>query len=150
MIFSLIHHSLQRGWKPSNGWSHEYLALLTATNPKTVATSLATLAEHGFLSVLDGMRFRLFRLRDSQLECFADKKAWSGNSAEPDENVAEFGPGSERLDAQRNARAELAAYLEGFPITQTSQQKILSTIIQTKGWEAKWQKWAFEIVSKIL
>ncbi len=150
MLYSLIRHSLHNNWKPSGGWTHEYLALLTASNPKTVSAALTKLEEHGFLTILDGMRFRLFQLREGQLACFADRAVWSGNSSEPDELVEDFGPGSEVLEQQRQVRLEFEKYMERWPIQTASKQRIISAVMSHEGWEEHWRDWAFQMVSRVM
>ena len=118
VLYSLLYNSATNGWKPIHGWSHEYLALTTGITSKTVSSSLDRLEEHGFLSILDGMRFRFFRLSESQLECFADKRLFSGSaSPEPDEFVDELSPASKVLDHKAQARKDLVDFLNLFPIS---------------------------------
>lgn len=150
MIYSAIRHSVYTNWKPASGWTHEYLSLLTGTNTKTVASALATLEEFGFLAVQDGMRFKLYQLRDGQGACFADKQVWSGNSSEPDEIVEDYGPSSERLDQSRQARLLFEKYMERWDLSATCKQKIMSAVMKHSGWEKRWQDWAFELISKVM
>lgn len=150
LVYSLIRHSQENGWKPSQGWTHEYLAILTATEPKTVTKAVSTLEEHGFLKVLDGMRFQLFRLRDSQTACFADKKQWSGNSSEPDEFINDFGPGSDRLDIVRTAKADLDELLGGWAVSDKDKASIKSAIYKHDGWEDNWEDLANKYLDKYL
>lgn len=150
MIYSLIRHSAHNTWKPSGGWTHDYLALLTGTNSKTVTAALDKLEQLGFLTVLDGRRFKVYELRESQSACFADRGEWSGSSSDPDEIVSDFGPGSERLDQQRRIRHELDEYIERFPLRAATKQKIVSAVTQRQGWEEHWRDSAFEIVKKVM
>lgn len=150
MVYSLIRHSVEQKWKPAQGWTQEYLALMTATNPKTVGAALDTLEENGFLKVLDGMRFQLFRLRESQAACFSDKQAWSGNSSEPDEFLDDFGPGSDRLDERHKAKADLEDYMVRWPIQMKYKEAIVKAVMKEDGWEQSWQEWAFELIEKYM
>lgn len=139
LVYGVIRHSIFQGWKPSSGWTHEYLALLTATNPKTVSKSLETLEANGFLSVLDGMRFRLYGLRESQLACFADRCAWSGNSSEPDELVEEVSSASAQLDERHAARKALAQYLQHFFTSDEPRKKLFNIIVQSPHPVSTWR-----------
>lgn len=150
MIYSAIRHSVMTRWKPQGGWTYEYLALITATNVKTVAASLDTLGKLGFLIVLDGLRFRLYRLRDSQMSCFADRGVWSGNSAEPDEMMDDFAPGSEQWDRRAEARRAFEAHMERWPISTKARQAIISRVMQQAGWEQHWDEWSLKLVDKFL
>jgi DNA-binding transcriptional regulator YhcF (GntR family) len=107
LVYSLVRHSIFNNWKPSQGWTLAYLAELTATNEKTVGAALSTLEEAGFLTVLQGMRFKIYRLSETQLKCFADRGVWSGNSAEPDEIVDELAPAAVAFDEKMAAKAGL-------------------------------------------
>ena len=150
LVYSVIRHSAETKWKPPQGWTHEYLGLLTATNPKTVAAALATLEENGFLRVLEGMRFQLYRLRDSQVACFADRKAWSGNSSEPDDFLDEYGPGSDRLEERHAARVKLDKFLEGWPIPNNAPAAIRAEVMKREGWEQNWECWANKLLDNYL
>jgi DNA-binding transcriptional regulator YhcF (GntR family) len=76
MVYSLIRHSVLGKWKPQHGWSYEYLSLVLGMTAKTVSSALSKLEELGFVAILDGMRFQLYRLRESQLRCFANNRAY--------------------------------------------------------------------------
>lgn len=150
LIYSLVRHSIINRWKPSAGWTHEYLAQATATNPKTVFASLRTLEDYGFLSVLDGMRFRLFEMRESQLSCFADKKVWTASSVDPDEIANSFGPGSDKLDKRLAAQKHLVEYVDGWYFNQDTKNKIVAAVMKMDGWETNWQEIVNDVIEPIM
>jgi hypothetical protein len=152
MLYSLIRHSLLRGWKPPEGWSHEYMALITGINPKTVSNSLDRLEKLGFLTVLEGMRFRLFKLRDCQLGYFADKRAWSGTaSAEPDEIVDDLSPASLVLEEKAKAKNALVAMLNRVLDSDHHKDRIYKGITcQTDWFKGNWQDAVLKSVGRIL
>lgn len=150
LIYSVIRHAIHHNWKPSGGWTQEYLAQLTRTNAKTVAKSLSVLEEKGFLSVLDGMRFRLYALRDSQLSCFADKGAWSGNSAEPDELVDGFSPASAEAEMRYQQIQELAGHLAKQPISDLAKRKLLTVITNGPHPVSTWRDQADFCIAELL
>jgi len=147
LTYSLIRHSVHNTWKPNGGWTHDYLAVLTGTNPKTVTAVLDKLEQLGFLMVLDGMRFRLFQLRESQLACFADKVTPSGGSSEPDEIVNDFGPGSEALERDHRERAALVEYLMPFPLADKVKRRIVERITERNDWRDTWRDLAKKCVA---
>lgn len=151
VLYSLLYNSATNGWKPIHGWSHEYLSLTTGITTKTVSSSLVRLEEYGFLSILDGMRFRFFRLSESQLECFADKRLFSGTaSSEPDEIVDELSPASKALDRKAQARKDLVDFLNMFPITSDDKDRIFKAVTSMPSWPDGWKKVADELVGRIL
>ncbi len=151
VLYCLLYNSATNGWKPVHGWSHEYLSLTTGITSKTVSSSLKRLEQHGFLSGLDGMRFKFFRLRDSQLECFADKRAFSGAaSPEPDEIVEEFSPASKELDHKAQARKDLVEFLNLFPIASEDKTRIFKAVSTMSNWPKDWKNVADELVGRIL
>jgi DNA-binding transcriptional regulator YhcF (GntR family) len=150
LIYSVIRHAIHHKWKPSGGWTQEYLAQLTRTNSKTVAKSLTILEEKGFLSVLDGMRFRLYALRDSQLSCFADKGTWSGNSSEPDELVDTFSPASAEAEKRYQRVQELADHLAQKPISDLAKREFLKVIINSPHPVSTWREHADYLADELL
>src|SRR5207237_1303398 len=120
------------------------------THPKTVASSIKELEVHGFVSVLDGMRFRLFQLREGQLDCFADKGEWSGNSSEPDEFVNDFAAGGEKLERSHEERKALIEYLEPLPLSDKSKQTIVTKLTGHENWPNNWRPVAEECVKALL
>ncbi|MFO0806154.1 MAG: hypothetical protein U0894_00015 [Pirellulales bacterium] len=152
MVYSLIRHSVLQSWKPSEGWSHEYIALITGINPKTVSSALDTLESNGFLTVLDGMRFRLFKLRESQLQFFADKRAWVGaGSTQPDEIVEELAPASAVLEDKAKAKRELVEMLNRYPINDNHKERIYKGVVSQESWfMGKWQDAVLKVVGNIL
>ena len=150
MLYSLIINSAKNEWKPPHGWSIEYLALITGITPKTVSSSLGRLEEYGFLSILDGMRFRLYKLTSSQLECFAGKRAYSGASSEPDEIADEFSPASRILDAKAQAKKDLADFINRWPIGNKDKDRVFKDVTQMKEWPNGWKKAADQIIERIM
>ena len=146
LIYSLVRHSILHNWKPSQGWSLGYLGELTATNEKTVSASLSTLEENGFLTMLDGMRFKLYRLSEAQLKCFADRGVWSGNSAEPDEMVDELAPKAAAFDEKAEAKAQLVDYLVRWPISDKEKDQIYHTIVKSRQWPNSWRDQALALI----
>jgi DNA-binding transcriptional regulator YhcF (GntR family) len=151
MLYSLIRHSVLRGWKPPEGWSHEYIALITGINAKTVSNSLERLEALGFLTVLDGMRFRLFKLRDCQLGYFADKRAWSGSaSSEPDEIVGDLSPASLVLEEKAKAKNALVAMLNRNLDSDKDKDRIYKEIASQTDWfKGNWQDVVLKAVGKV-
>ncbi len=152
MLYSLIRHSVRQGWKPSEGWSHEYLSLITGINAKTVSSSLERLEASGFITVREGMRFVLYKLRDCQLAFFADKRAWSGvGSVDPDEMVDGFSPVSQAIEEHAIAKAALVVMLNNNPISDHDKDRIYKGIISQDGWyRGEWQKAVIERVGKVM
>lgn len=152
MLYSLIRHSVLNNWKPPAGWSQEYLSLITGINPKTVSTSLDKLEASGFITILDGMRFRLYKLRECQLTYFSDKRAWSGvGSAEPDEIVEDFSPASAAAEAIDNARSSLAQFLGKYPISDSDRHRIFRGIVDQTEWhKGNWQDVAQRAASRCM
>jgi len=151
VLYSLIHNSAVNDWKPIHGWSHEYLSLITGITTKTVSSSLERLEQYGFLSILDGMRFKLYLLRDSQLECFADKRSYSGTaSSEPDEIVEQFSPASKVLDDKAQARRELVGFLNIWPISDPDKDRVFRAVTDMSTWPDGWKNVANELVERIL
>ncbi len=146
LVYSLVRHSIFHDWKPSQGWSLAYLAELTATNEKTVGAALSTLEESGFLTVLEGMRFKLYRLSETQLKCFADRGVWSGNSSEPDEIVDELAPAAAAFDEKAAAKEEFVEYLNRFPISNKQRDQIYHSIVKSQQWPKGWREKAFELI----
>ena len=151
VLYSLIYNSATNGWKPVHGWSIEYLSSITGITSKTVSSSLDRLEEYGFLSVLDGMRFDLFRLRESQLECFADKQAYSGTaSLEPDRIREDYSPASKVLDHKAQARKDLVDFLNMFPISSSDKDRVFKAVSGMPIFPNNWKKVADELVGRIL
>lgn len=148
VLYSLIRHSRLNNWKPSGGWSKEYLATATGLDPKTVTAALQILEQHGFLEVLDGFRFRLFRLSKGQLACFADKSKSSPNSADPDELVNEVSPASQLLDAVFEAKQKLNAEVEKYYFSTSVKNTILIQTMKQPNWHENWFKIADHFISK--
>lgn len=148
VLYSLIRHSRLNNWKPSGGWSKEYLATATGLDPKTVTASLQILEQHGFLEVLDGFRFRLFRLSEGQLACFADKGISSPNSADPDEICDHVSPASKMLDASYEARKKLTAEVDTWPLSESEKQAIIIKTMKQDNWHENWSKIADHFITK--
>lgn len=141
MIYSLIRHSLFNKWKPAAGWTHQYMSQLTGCDPKTIALALTKLEEYGFLSPLDGMRFRLYQLSEAQLACFADKGEWMGNSSEPDELVQLPSPNAAKLDKGHAALKELRELVDRYPISESERREIIRSITRCAHWpKTDWRK----------
>ena len=151
VLYSLIYNSAANGWKPIHGWSIEYLSSVTGITSKTVSSSLDRLEEYGFLSILDGMRFDLYRLRESQLECFADKQAYSGTaSVELDRIREDFSPASQVLDHKAQARKDLVDFLNLFPITSDDKDRIFRAVSSMASWPKDWKKVADKLVERVM
>lgn len=140
MLYSLIYHSVITKWKPNNGWTLEYLALATATNTKTVNKSLECLEQNGFLEVLDGLRFKLFRLRESQLASFSDKGVWSANSAEPDEICDEFSSAGDSLQQSHESLQALRAFVNSWHFEEHNKDWIIRKTTSHENWESNWKE----------
>jgi DNA-binding MarR family transcriptional regulator len=149
-LYSLIRSSAINGWKPREGWSIEYLALATGISSKTVRRSLDTLVEMGFLSILDEMRFRLFKLRPSQLGCFADNRPFSGTASEPDEFVDDFAPASDVMQQDRATRLKLAEYLKGWPIDEDATNRVYKSVVKSPNWTEQWKDLAYRGIEQEL
>ena len=151
MTYSLIRHSVLGKWKPKEGWTYQYFSLVLGMTDKTVRNALAKLEQFGFLSVLEGFRFRLYRLRDSQLRCFADNQTFSGTaSGEPDEVLDDFAPGSNAMEEEEAARSNLVQYLGRFPITHSQKQRIYQAVIHSGHSPKHWQELASAIIEKVI
>jgi len=151
LVYSVILNSAVKNWKPLHGWSKEYLALVTRTSPETVSKSLDRLEELGFFSVLDGMRFKLYKLRESQLKCFSDKVVHSGvASPDPDEFVDEFAPASQVLEQSEKANQEFIDWLKRWPISDKDKDRVYYTVYRHSEWPHGWQDKAVKLVGKIM
>ena len=151
LVYSVIFNSAVKDWKPLHGWSKEYLALVTRTSPETVSKSLDRLEELGFLTVLDGMRFKLFKLRDSQLKCFSDKVVHSGvASPDPDEFVDEFAPASQVLEQSEKANREFIEWLKRWPISHKDKDRVYYAVYRHSEWPQGWQDKAVKLVENIM
>ncbi len=150
-IYSLIRNSVFNQWKPQHGWSHEYLALATGTSAETVAKALTKLEELGFLAVDEGMVFRLYRLRDAQLRCFADKTTFSGTaSADPDKLLDEFSPASEIFEKQQAERDRFVEWLNRWAIPNKAKDGIYKTVVRDPEWPERWQEKAESLVGRAM
>ena len=151
LVYSVIFNSAVKDWKPLHGWSKEYLALVTRTSAETVSKALDRLEELGFLTVLDGMRFRLFKLRESQLKCFADKVAHSGvGSSDPDEFVDEFAPASKTLEESEKAKLEFIDWLKRWPMSDKDKDRVYYAVFRHPEWPHGWQDKAKNLVGRIM
>lgn len=149
-LYSLIRNSAINGWKPNEGWTIEYLTLVTGISQKTVKRSLETLQEKGFLEVLDNMRFRLFKLQPCQLACFSDNMSFSGATAEPDEFVDTFSPASELMLRDQEVRQEFSQWLKRWPIDEGKRDWVFQTVIKLPNWEQNWNETARKYVEKAM
>lgn len=151
LLYSLIRNSALTGWKPQHGWSYEYLALATGMTAETASQSVGRLKKLGFVSADDGMVFRLYRLTDAQLLCFADKAQFSGTaSADPDIFVDEVSPASAILDERESARADLIALLKPFPMSQSGRQYVITKTTNHAGWPDTWHEVADKAIEHVL
>ncbi|MCH7688711.1 MAG: hypothetical protein IH899_18845, partial [Planctomycetes bacterium] len=152
LIYSLLRNSKLQDWKPQHGWSHEYLALATRTTAETVSKSLSNLEKTGFIKIEEGMVFRLYKLREGQLRCFADKQAFSGSgSAEPDSYIDEFSAASEIIERTDRAKTKFLKWLNnGWPISDWWKQKIYEKVTQQPKWQDEWFELANRIMSKAM
>jgi len=150
LIYSVLRHSVLQKWKPLTGWSHEYLALITATNAKTVATALTTLEQKGLLEVHEGCRFQLFKLKDYQMAYFADKNVFQSGTAEPDDIVDEYSPkaqgGSQLDDESRQA----LRYIYGCEINQDDKTLIYAQVKSAPTWPQGWREHADALIARKL
>ena len=130
---------------------HEYLALATGTSAETVAKALTKLEELGFLAVDEGMVFRLYRLRDAQLRCFADKTTFSGTaSADPDKLLDEFSPASEIFEKQQAERDRFVEWLNRWAIPNKAKDGIYKTVVRDPEWPERWQEKAESLVGRAM
>lgn len=151
VLYSLLYNSAANGWKPIHGWSHEYLSLTTGITSKTVSSSLERLQEYGFLSILDGMRLKFYRLSEGQLQCLADKRPFSGSaSPDPDEIVDDFSPVSKVLDHKAQARKDLVSFLNLWPISDNDKNRVYKAVTGRENWPAGWKQAADELAGRIL
>ena len=152
MVYSVIHNSVTNGWKPLEGWSHEYLSLITRLSAKTVAEALTTLESLGFLRIYDGMRFGVYqKVQEGLLDYFADKRVYSGHaSVEPDEFIDGCAPISVAVDGRLTARRNLAEYMNRWEIGGKAKDKIVQAVISMPDFPNNWQDKAYELVGKIM
>lgn len=152
MVYSLIRHAAMNNCKPRFGWSHEYIALVTGMTTKTVGSALEKLVATGFLAIEEGLRFKLFKLRQCQLRFLADRQEWTGNSSvESDDIVDEFSPVSDDMELKDKQTAAFRHWLQRWPISEAAKNKVYYGIVNQPNWfKGDWNSVAMKAVGKFM